>query len=207
MYAVNEVSGGIDWKYSVGDAINEQPVAVGNKVFVVSQFRGMTCLSTEPVGELWMAPGIRQLLSVGPTRVYVRDELGRLVVLDIDTGSRLASMSLQDVPVTLTNNYSDRIYLVSAGGALQCLHELGAKQPVMHTPPPPAPSTEPKAKLKDRKDQPADAPAADAPAEDAPAMEDDKPAGDVPESDDPFATPKAGAPADMPKSDDPFATP
>jgi outer membrane protein assembly factor BamB len=227
VYAVDEVNGGINWKYSVGDAIYEQPVAVGSKVFVVSQFRGMTCLSTEPVGELWVAPGIKQLLSVGTTRVYARDSVGRLVVLDIETGARLASLSLEDVSVTLTNSYSDRIYLVSAGGALQCLHELGAKRPVMHTPPPPAKVEGPKVKLRDRRDAPADEPLGDEPDADAPAMEDDKPAddaeppaGDVPASDDPFATPtadepadapaaepKPDAPADAPKSDDPFATP
>jgi outer membrane protein assembly factor BamB len=202
VYAVDEGSGKINWKFSIGDSIYEPPVAINDRVFVVSQFRGMTCLAAKGAAELWVAPGITQFLSASPTRVYACDNVGRLVALDVETGGRLATMTLIDVAQKLTNSHSDRVYLVGAGGAVQCLRELGLKTPVLHVPPPPTlpqkpklkerkekPVDEPEMTIEDAADQPKDAPAApDAP--EAPAVEDkksDMPA--EPESDDPFKTP------------------
>ncbi len=194
IYAVNEANGKVQWKFSIGDAIYEPPVAIDDKVFAVSEFRGMTCLDCKSAAELWVAPGIAQFLSASPTRVYACDTVGRLVVLDIDTGSRLATMSLADIALKLTNSHSDRVYLVSAGGAVQCLHEVGMKTPVAHVPP--APPTVEKPKLKQRTEKPAD----EAPQETKP----EEPAAE------PLAPDKEEGKSEMPadlESEDPFKTP
>ncbi|MGD9720063.1 MAG: PQQ-binding-like beta-propeller repeat protein [Pirellulales bacterium] len=212
VYAVNEASGRMHWKYSVGEAILEQPVAIQDKVFAVSMFRGMTCLGAKDGAELWVAPGITQFLAASPTRLYACDATGQLSVLDLATGTRLGSLPLVDVAVRLTNSHSDRIYLVGATGAVQCLREVAQKTPVLHIPPPPK-KEESKARLRDRKGEaPAespDEPPAE-PTEDPDAMPADD-AADAPPAeamDEPAATPddKADLPDDL-KSDDPFATP
>jgi outer membrane protein assembly factor BamB len=205
VYAVNEASGKISWKFSIGDAIYEPPVAIHDRVFAISQFDGMTCLDAKSAAQQWVAPGIRQFLAASPARVYVCDDVGRMVVLDIETGTRLAAMPLVDVALRLTNGRSDRIYLVGEGGAVQCLREVQSKTPVLHVPPPPP--QEIKARLKERKDKPADEP----PATDEPKTDDASPEPDALAAP---AAPEAPAadeakpekPAE-PESEDPFKTP
>ena len=187
VYAVEEATGKLIAKSSIGDAIYEPTVAIEDKVFVISEFRGMTCLDSRLSSELWVAPGVTKLLSISPTRVYACDSVNRLVVLDKETGDRLASMPLVDVAVRMNNQYTDRIYLVSATGTVQCLHEVGQKSPVLHMPPPPPPEEKVKLKVRDRDDAPTDEPES---PEAPPAAEAKDDAADMPaefESDDPFA--------------------
>ncbi len=128
VYAVDESSASINWKYSIGEPINEPPVAIEDKVFVISQYRGMTCLDAEAARLLWVAPGIAQFLSASDTRLYVVDKVGRLQVLDIATGTQLASMPLVDVPLTVTNPDCDRIYLVGAPGPCNACTSCGNRR-------------------------------------------------------------------------------
>lgn len=208
VYAVDEATAHINWKYSIGDPIEEPPVAIGDKVFVISRYRGLTCLEAKDGRELWVAPGVAQFLSGSGSRLYVVDASRQLVAIDIATGMRLGSMPLVDVSVTLTNPESDRIYLVGATGAVQCLHEMRQRTPVLHVPP--APAVKAKPKLKDRSKAPAEEAPAEAAAEEKPAEE--KPAEETPAaapaepSDSPFGAEET--PATPPAAqDDPFATP
>ena len=63
VYAVDEATARINWKYSIGDPIEEPPVAIGDNVFVISRDRGMTCLDAKDARELWVAPRVKQFLS------------------------------------------------------------------------------------------------------------------------------------------------
>jgi outer membrane protein assembly factor BamB len=205
VYAVDEANAQINWKYSIGDAIEAPPVAIGDKVFVISRYRGMTCLDAKAGRELWVAPGIAQFLSASGSRLYVVDASRQLVAIDIATGMRLGSTPLVDVSVTLTNPDSDRIYLVGATGAVQCLHEMRQRTPVLHVPP--APAIKEKPKVKDRSKAPAEEEAAeDTPAEEMPADETPAEAPAEP-SDSPFGAEEAPATPPAAVEDDPFATP
>lgn len=196
VYAVDEQTGRINWKVSVGDPIYEPPVPVEGRVFIVSETQGLTCLDSGNGNELWHVPAITQVLTVSPTRLYVTDNVERLVVLDVTSGIRQASMPLGDASIRLTNNFTDRIYLGTNLGVVQCLREIGAKTPVLHVPPAPT-APEIKAKLKEKAPQPA--------GEDATPSTTDEPAGDEPAMDDLPATdadtPEMPADAD---SEDPF---
>ncbi len=64
------------------------------------------------------------------------DHLNRLTTLDLKTGSRLDTMPMPEIKTKLINHQTDRIYLASDNGVVQCLHEAGLEKPVVHTPPP-----------------------------------------------------------------------
>lgn len=184
VYAVDEPSGKVVWKFTVGDAIYQQPVALEEKVFVVSEQSGMYCLASKDGAELWHAPRIAQFVSLSPSRVYATDDLGRLTVLDAETGARLGSLPLQGVSIKLVNRSTDRIYLASESGMVQCLRETLSKAPVKHDPPVLEEVKDIKAKAKKPGSKPkgdaadADASAEEMPAEDMPAEESDAPAVD-----------------------------
>ncbi len=190
VYALNEATGKIAWKYSVGDAIFTSPVAIEDKVFVTCELSGMICIDAKTAEQVWVSPRIAQFLAASPTRVYTCDKLGRLVVLDLKTGSRVGMMPLDEISIRLTNPRSDRVYLGSSNGVVQCLHEVALKSPVLHNPPKPE-LPELKAKLKEpgEKAVTPKADSADEAAEDpdAPAMEEDKPKAPAEGDDDPFA--------------------
>jgi outer membrane protein assembly factor BamB len=186
LYSLNELSGKLDWKFPVGDAIYSSPVAIEDKVFVVSEFAGLYCLDSKLGEPLWLAPGITQFVSMSPSRVYAIDRRGGLVALDAKSGTPLGSMPLAGTVIKLPNGQSDRLYLASNSSVVQCLREIALKSPVMHIPP--AAVDDKAQRVKDKKspgespsestlDEPA---AADADDSSEPAMSDDAPAEDLP---------------------------
>ncbi len=138
VYAVNERSGITTWKFSSGDPIFEPPVAIDGRVFITPDMSGMFCLDGQSGRQLWFAPSITRVAAVSPTRIYAFDRYRRLVSLDVKTGGVLAIMPLAGTYLKVLNIDTDRIYLVSGAGTVQCLHELELKEPVKHVPPPPA---------------------------------------------------------------------
>ncbi len=179
VYAVHEKNGKIVWKFAVGDPIYTSPVAIENKVFVISEWSGMVCLDAKTGEQLWKAPKIIQFVSTSPTRVYACDQLGRLAVLDAQSGTRLGAMPLDGVSLKLINAQSDRLFLATDSCVMQCLREIELKSPVIHTPPP-STKTEVKASAKPAAVKPK-SDAADESADDA-----DKPDADAGDNADPF---------------------
>jgi len=137
VYAVNEETGRIAWKFAVGDAIFTSPVAIEDKVFVVSEASGLYCLDAKKAELLWNAPKIKQFVATSRTRVYACDQLGRLVVLDAKRGIRLGAMALDGISLKVINDQSDRIYLASDDGVMQCLREVNLRSPLAYEPPAP----------------------------------------------------------------------
>jgi outer membrane protein assembly factor BamB len=192
VYALRESDGKIDWKFTVGDAIFASPIAIEDRIFVISERAGMFCLDSATGAQLWLAPGIKQFLARSPKRVYGCDQVGRMAILDAASGVRLGSMPLPTDGLKLANNESDRIYLASESGVVECLHELALVNPVIYTPPaPPEDNAEAKSRMpRDKGDKPKSAPAEstiEERADDAPAaMEDKADAPAAADEDDPF---------------------
>jgi outer membrane protein assembly factor BamB len=176
VFAVHEETGRIQWKFATAEPIIEPPVAVNGKVYVCKGDGGMFCLDGETGIEDWYAPSVTQFISVSPTRVYAADRLNRMLILDAKTGARIDSVPIGGVTIRLRNVQSDRIFLATGRGVVQCLHEAALSEPLKYTPPPLRKEVKLKTKQKslkkdagaadDAADEGADAPA-DAPAEKA----------------------------------------
>jgi outer membrane protein assembly factor BamB len=133
VYAVNEFGGGAAWQFTVGHAINQPPVAVDGAVYLISEVGGMHCLSAMVGNERWFTPEARQFVAASKSRVYVTDNLGRLLILDAKTGGRLDRLDTSRFPIKLINTKTDRIYLATPTGFIQSLHEIGQNEPLVHT--------------------------------------------------------------------------
>lgn len=169
LYALNDVSGERAWKYSAGYSIDRAPAAVGDRVYVTTAEPAMHCVDAKTGAALWVAPKVTQFAAASNHRVYGIDDLGALVVLDGKTGALLDRMPTDGTAAALVNDQTDRLYLISNGGLVQCLHEIGAKTPVYHNSPPaeePKPETDAKPKPATTRETPATdepAPPADEP--------------------------------------------
>ncbi len=132
VYALRESDGQLLWRFSTGEPIIEQTVVIGFQVFVPTQTGAMYCLDAKTGKELWSASGIRRFLCASKDRIYVADKIGRVIVLNAKAGTRLDTLQLSSLPVQMTNQQNDRLYVASPTGLVQSLHEIGLPQPVPH---------------------------------------------------------------------------
>jgi outer membrane protein assembly factor BamB len=147
VFSMNEMTGERLWKYATGFPINRAPAVVGNRVYVTSEEPMLHCIDAQSGMEIWEAQNIKQFAAATKTRVYGVDELGALVVLDGATGIQLGRIFRDTATHALVNDQTDRIYLVSDDGLVQCYHEIGANEPTYHhpKPAPPTPDGQPAA--------------------------------------------------------------
>lgn len=160
VHAVAERSGDPLWRFSAAEPILEPPVVVNENVYVVTQPGGMYCLDARTGAEKWWAYQVAQFIAASNDRLYVADKLNRIAVLRVESGARLDTIAVRGMDIKLLNSQTDRVYLASDRGLLQCLHELELSEPLRHNLPP-----EPVAEEAGAEEEPADTPA----AEEAPA--------------------------------------
>jgi hypothetical protein len=130
--AVLEKTGQVFWRFSAGGPMVQSPVAVDDQVFVTLQLGGMYCLDAKSGSDRWWAPQIMQFIAASNERVYAADKLGRIQVLNAKTGARLDSLPAIDLPIKLANADTDRLYLATETGLIQCLHEVEQAKPLLH---------------------------------------------------------------------------
>jgi hypothetical protein len=136
VWAVNETKGNVLWRFSTGYPIRKGPVIINDHVYICPQGHGMFCLDSTQGNQLWWAPNAAQFVAASPENVYASDRSKRLLILDVKTGDLRATLATEALPLQLANQQTDRIYLGTRGGLVQCLHELALTEPIGHAPPP-----------------------------------------------------------------------
>ncbi len=207
LHAIREQDGTPMWRFSTGEPVVEPAVPIGDKVYVTTQLGGMYCLAVPTGQQIWWTPGIMRFIAAGKDRVYGEDRSGNVVVLHAQTGGRLDVIPAAGSKIKVMNFFTDRIYLASETGLIQCFHEVELDKPILHRPKP-APKQE-KPKPKKAKEAQPKAPegsnpfatggaAASTPAAAAPAAGGTDPFGAGAAPADPFGTGGAAAPTEDP---------
>ncbi|TWT37308.1 Serine/threonine-protein kinase AfsK [Posidoniimonas corsicana] len=203
VYSLNEQNGAQAWRYACGSPVTESPVAVDDSVMVVSDEPALHCLDAKTGEVRWVARGVDRFVSASPERVYALDRIGNMVVLDRAHGTVRSRAPIAGEYHAVLNEQTDRLYIFTDNGLLQCLHEVGLEEPKLHAPkvdaaaPAPGEAVEEPISAQDAVEQP---------MEEEPEPEDD-PTGNDPflggGADDPFG---GGAPDPFGAggSDDPF---
>lgn len=132
IYCVNELSGTEAWKWSTGYPIIAKPAAVAATTYVASEEPALHALHYKTGQLKWMAPGLKQFVAEGKTNVYGLDRLNRLVIVEKETGGILGSLWAGEDSQALVNDQSDRIFLVSRSGLVQCFHESQSPEPTYY---------------------------------------------------------------------------
>lgn len=123
VYGIRERNGDQLWRFSTGEPIVEDPVVLGRFVFVTNQLGGMYCVDAKTGSQAWWSPEVTRFLAASKQRVYATDKIGLLHVLSAKTGAQLDTIAATMVPIKLTNPESDRLFLASTTGMVECLHE------------------------------------------------------------------------------------
>ena len=191
LHAIREKHGDSMWRFSTGEPVVEPAAPIGDKVYVTTQLGGMYCLAVQTGQQLWWAPDIMKFLAASKDRVYAEDRNGNIVVLHAQSGGRLDVIEASGLPIKLMNLQTDRLFLASESGLVQCLREIELEQPILHRP-------KPAPKVETAKPQPTK------PAEQQAAPADANPFGaSAPPADDPFGG-MGGGGAAAPADDNPF---
>ncbi|MCB9939368.1 MAG: PQQ-binding-like beta-propeller repeat protein [Planctomycetaceae bacterium] len=130
---IHESSGGLVWRFSTGEPIVKPAVAIGDALFVVTNDDNLFRLSAETGMEQWWAPRVREVISATKNRLYCLGDTGRLVLFDLETGGRVGELPTEQLDVRMVNFQTDRIFLGTSSGMIQCLREVDAEWPTIRS--------------------------------------------------------------------------
>lgn len=137
VYAVDEVIGSIYWEFSTGSSISEPPLAIDDSVYFVTDneelFKVESKTGATPAAWPSSIPGIHRLIGASGDYVYTEDSSGNLAVIRADNGGREYSVRIGE-GVHLLNSQTDRIFLISRSGGIQCLRQTAQVHPYFHVP-------------------------------------------------------------------------
>jgi len=132
VYAVHERSGDVVWRFSAGGPVEQPPTVIGDVLYAVTDYAGMYQLGVVDGQERWWTELVRKVVAATDERVYCIDKAGQLLILDAKTGGRIGVIPLSNVDLVMTNWQTDRIYLGTQYGIIQCIHEEANKFPMIH---------------------------------------------------------------------------
>lgn len=133
VYRAHEMNGDIIWRFSAGESLSQQPLVTEDAVYAVSNYGNLYRISMVNGTEKWSAPRVKSILSASKDRLYCSGDAGKLLVIDMKSGARLATFDGNGINLRYNNVQSDRIYIGTTSGVIQCLHETGLKYPVVHS--------------------------------------------------------------------------
>lgn len=132
LYCLHELSGAELWRVSTGYPVVSQPAAVAGKAYVASEEPALHAVDSETGRRLWSVVGATQFVTLGAEHVYGMDRFGALLILDKQSGGVISRLAVSEGTTALVNDQSDRIFLVSDTGLVQCLRERDAKEPTYY---------------------------------------------------------------------------
>ncbi len=124
-------TGKVIWSRPFAEPFYNGPMVEGDQLLIRSTYGNLRSLSLADGQETWASssPNVDTLLGVVGGHIFVRTLSGSLAVLDLETGKRTAFFGEVQPDRILANTLTDRLYLVSGSGAVQCLRPEGADLP------------------------------------------------------------------------------
>lgn len=134
-YAIDEQSGDVQWRYSAGGPVREAPLVIDDNVYVTTVDGQMSALDAESGEARWLASNVDRFVAVSDSRVYCISIGNQLVVRDRENGGIIGSTQLGPVGHPVVNTNTDRVYLVSQSGVVQCFRDAAKRWPTARKPP------------------------------------------------------------------------
>lgn len=132
VYNLQENSGSEDWRFSTGESISNSPVPIGDSVYVVTDKGNLFAIEMASGAQKWVVPSIRKFISASQDRLYCLGISGRLVIIDAKSGGRVGTFETGQQDIQFVNLQTDRMFLGTTTGVLQCLHETQLPFPLLH---------------------------------------------------------------------------
>lgn len=132
VYAMNDVTGLLRWTYITDKPISERISAFGDYAFIPTDNGDYFAVSLYDGKEAWRAQNIIRTVAASASRLYAIDSLNRLAVLNRETGARVKTLDIGNTKFQALNQWTDRVYVATADGLIQCLRETQQVEPLRH---------------------------------------------------------------------------
>ncbi len=156
VYAIEATrQGRVIWSAPLGEPFFDPILLDGSRIFLRSTFGNLFELDVATGISLWDAPrgGVGELIGVSAGYIFIKSLAGGFAALDSESGKTVREIrSLQPARV-LANDKTDRLYLISDRGTLQCLRPVGSALPVLKQLPEPVDPLEVAEDQKDEDDE------------------------------------------------------
>lgn len=131
-------NGRVLWTVPLGEPVTEQVLLDGDRVFVCTAYGNVFALDASSGELLWdaPAPGAREILGVTAGHVYALRNAGGTSVIDANNGKVVRNLYGLQPAGSVQNSLTDRLYLVSRRGTLQCLRPEISELPELKQMPP-----------------------------------------------------------------------
>jgi outer membrane protein assembly factor BamB len=139
LYAVDLILGQVLWTFPSGAPIAQEPLVAGEDVYVINMAGDLSSVDPKTGQGRWTVPTQGgQLVSVSPTKIYLRSYNLDLFVVDRATGRTVvdpsgsllrAGVKLRDYDLDIVNRFNDRMYLGTRSGMVLALREIGLSEP------------------------------------------------------------------------------
>ena len=133
VYCMHASSGGLLWQFSTGEPLVKPAVVIDDAIFVVTDKDNLFRLSATTGEAIWWAPSVREVLTASENRLYCIGDTGRMLIFDANTGGRIGMLSTELLDLALVNYQTDRIFIGSRSGVIQCLREVQSEWPLIRT--------------------------------------------------------------------------
>jgi outer membrane protein assembly factor BamB len=131
LYALNLQTGKAIWRAPVrGGPINLKPQVTDDDVYVTGDQSGLHRVARATGQVLWSNPAAQRFLAASKRYVFATDRRDRLLILDRVRGSQLGALDTGDFAVPISNEMSDRFFLLSNDGQVVCLHDRDLPTPI-----------------------------------------------------------------------------
>jgi outer membrane protein assembly factor BamB len=126
-------TGEVLWIQPFAEPFYNRPLVFEEQVLIRSTYGNLFSLSVTDGLQTWKTsvPNIGDLLGVLEDRLYATTMSGGLVVLDVKTGQKIATFNNIRPEYFIVNTLTDRLYLVSNGGDVQCIKTETADLPTL----------------------------------------------------------------------------
>ena len=132
VFAMNDVTGLLRWTYMTDKPISERIAAVGDHAFIPTDNGDYFAVALRDGKEAWRATNISRTVASSAARLYAVDTLNRLAIIDRETGARVKTLDIGNSKFQVFNQWTDRVYVVTSDGLIQCLHETQQVEPLRH---------------------------------------------------------------------------
>ena len=126
-------SGQVLWSRPYGEPFYNDPMIAGEVLLIRSTYGHLYALGVDDGISKWpyTIPNVDEFLAAFDGRAYVRLLTGGLAVVDIEAGKTVDTVFDLLPGRLLVNSQTDRLYLVSDTGAVQCLRPEGKILPTI----------------------------------------------------------------------------
>lgn len=131
VYCASESNSKLLWRYSASEPLMSAPVVVGDQVYVTST-SGMHAIDLSSGTRRWKTMVARNFLAADDVSVFATDRVGRLIMLNRETGSQTGVLDVPEMDLQIANRLTDRVYIGMRSGLIQCLRRTGRAWPMIH---------------------------------------------------------------------------